>query len=117
MTPIRPTVHEKLDPSLLAEDQVRLRWLREDLTSCLGEVGEILRRVSGDFEAPPAFSIAVDSPTTSSEPKPSAGSTPEEAVASPAPLPPVTITWTRVDGAVFTYDWRTGALHCERPPA
>ncbi len=101
MTPIRPTVPEILDASLLAEDQVRLRWLREDLTSCLGEVGEILRRASGEVEAPPAFSIAIDSPAASSEAQPSA--------------PPVTITWTRADGAAFTYDWRTGALHCERP--
>ena len=112
MTLTRSSAHENLNASLLAEDQVRLSWLREDLTSCLGEVGEILRRASGEHEAPPAFSIAIDSP----EARPPAGTAPDEAVDSTAPHPPVTITWTRADGAVFTYDWRTGALHCERPP-
>ncbi|MEO8139970.1 MAG: hypothetical protein ABI742_10000 [Gemmatimonadota bacterium] len=116
MTPIRPSVQEFLNVSLLADDQIRLRWLREDLTSCLIEVGAILRRASGEVEIPPSFSITIDTPASAGEPRTPAGDPAEEADAS-APLnPPATITWTGVDGAALTYDWRSGALHRARAP-
>jgi hypothetical protein len=99
VTPIRSTDPEPVSAPLLAEDQVRLRWLREDLTSCLGEVGAILRRASGEQETVPAFRIAIDTTASAAEPH-----------------PPLTIAWNAADGAALTYDWRTGALRRERPP-
>lgn len=83
---------------LLAEDQTRLRWLREDLTTCLGEVAAILRRASGEQAAVPAFCIAIDTSGAAAEPH-----------------PPLTITWQGADGAALTYEWSTGALQRDGP--
>ena len=113
MTPIRRSVQQTMDPSLLADDQVRLRWLREDLTSCLGEVGAILRRASGENTPPHAFCIAIGAAAPSGDSKPATGETLDEIGAPTEWHPPVTITWTGTDGAAFTYDWRTGVFHRE----
>ena len=99
MTPIPPAEPEPGSAPLLAEDQVRLRWLREDLTSCLGEVGAILRRASGEQATVPAFCIAIDTTASAAEPH-----------------PPLTITWNGANGVALTYDWVTGALRREQPP-
>lgn len=99
MTPTTPPKPEPDSAPLLAEDQVRLRWLREDLTSCLGEVGAILRRASGEQETVPAFCIAIDTSAPAAEPH-----------------PPLTITWHGADGTALTYDWSTGALRREPRP-
>ena len=99
MTPIGPTDPEPASAPIAAEDQMRLRWLQEDLTSCIGELGAILRRASGEQETMPAFCIAIDTTASAAEAR-----------------PPVTISWNGVDGAALTYDWRTGLLRRERPP-
>jgi len=99
VTPIPPVNPEPGGAPLLADDQVRLRWLREDLTSCLGEVGAILRRASGEQETVPSFCIAIDTSAPATEPH-----------------PPLTITWQGADGAALTYDWSTGALRREPRP-
>ena len=115
MTPTRPRIAEVL-ASLPDDDQVRLRWLREDLTSCLGELGAILRRVSGEQAAPPAFSITIDPPAPSDAPTPVTAESSNRAHVSAQPAPPATISWTGANGAALTYDWRTGALIREPPP-
>lgn len=94
----------------LPDDQQRLRWLREDLASCLGQIGAIVRH--GDGQPWPAFRIAIDvsaSPGTADE------SADESADPPQALQPPVSITWTGFDGNAVTYDWRTEAIRFERP--
>jgi hypothetical protein len=99
VNPIEPTDPDPAPGLIPAEDQMRLRWLREDLTSCIAELGAILRRASGEQALVPAFCIAVDTTAPAAEPH-----------------PPVTVSWNGMDGVALTYDWRTGALSREPPP-
>jgi hypothetical protein len=94
----------------LPDDQQRLRWLREDLASCLAQIGAIVRR--GDDEPRPASRIAIEVSLAPGAPASSA----DESVDPPHPLhPPVSITWTGLDGNAVTYDWRAEAIRFERP--
>jgi len=101
------------DPS---DDQTRLRWLREDLTSCLGEISAILRRASGDFATPPAAHIEIDVPESAPGASSAAAEMGEALDPSTPPTPPASITWTWSDGAAMSYDWRSRAIRWQRPP-
>lgn len=92
---------------LLRDDQRRLRWLREDLTSCLVQIGGILRQTSGAFGTIPASHV-----TIAGWDEPLAASTDPSAL--PADLAgeipihvPATITWVWADGTRLTYDWHS----------
>jgi hypothetical protein len=90
-------------------DQTRLRWLREDLTSCLGEISAILHRASGNVDPPPPAHIDIEVPEADPhelQPR-EAGSR----VDSPA-----MITWTWPDGAAVSYDWRSRSIQWRPPP-
>jgi hypothetical protein len=108
-----PTVTPSDDPS---DDQTRLRWLREDLTSCLGEISAILRRASGDFAAPNAAHIEIDVPESSSDASSPAAEAGEPPDPSGLQVPPASITWTWADGAAMSYDWQNRAIRWQRPP-
>lgn len=95
------------DPYLcpLPDDQRRLRWLREDLTSCLVQIGCILRRTSGEFGTIPASAVTIAA-------SPAIVADSHELSAIPADLAndipihtPATITWTWADGTQLSYDW------------
>lgn len=86
------------DPYLcpLPDDQRRLHWLREDLASCLVQIGSILRRTSGEFGLSPAGNV-----TIIAEPAPpgDTGDLPMHA--------PDSITWSWADGSQLIYHWAT----------
>ena len=114
MTSNRSIDPDPSDALLPDEDQTRLRWLREDLTSCLGEVGDILRRASGEHGTPASFCIAIEAHARAADSTSLAGEVGEDTTAPPHPA--VTISWTGADGAAVLYDWRTGALHRDPAP-
>lgn len=91
------------------DDKTRLRWLREDLGSCLGEISAILRRSSDHLRPPPPVHIDIEVSEPEFEPllARDAGVREES---------PSTITWTWPDGAAVSYDWRTRAVHWQPPP-
>lgn len=90
-------------------DQTRLRWLREDLTSCLGEISAILRRASGNVDPLPPAHIDIEVPAADAEESRSRDSGARVDSLS-------TITWTWPDGAAVSYDWRTRAIKWRPPP-
>jgi hypothetical protein len=93
-------------PGLMADDIRRLRWLREDLTSCLVQIGSILRRTSGEAGLLPASRVTLEAPSTRG-PDAEEIRDPLTELSLPVPLhPPVAITWTWADGAAVHYDWR-----------
>ena len=90
------------DPYLcpLPDDQRRLHWLREDLASCLVQIGSILRRTSGEFGTSPASEVTIR--------------------AGPAPLNPEddlpmrapdSIAWNWADGTQLIYHWHNHTCH------
>lgn len=90
-------------------DQTRLGWLREDLTSCLGEISAILRRASGNVDPPPPAHIDIEVPEPSDEElQPRDTGVREDS--------PAMITWTWPDGAAVSYDWRSRAIRWQPPP-
>jgi hypothetical protein len=92
---------------LLPDDARRLRWLREDLTSCLIQIGGILRRTSGEVGVVPAGRVMIDAPLARG-PDTEEMRDPLAETSLPVPLhPPVSITWVWADGAVLQYDWRS----------
>lgn len=97
------------DPVLcpLPDDQRRLHWLREDLASCLVQIGTILRRTSGEFGLAPASQVTI-----------AAESDPPPDPADPAPMHvPATIAWTWADGTQLTYHWSTHTCATSLPDA
>lgn len=102
---------------LLSDDIRRLRWLREDLTSCLVQIGSILRRISGEAGLLPASRVTIEAPPTRG-PDAEEVRDPLAELSLPVPLhPPVAITWTWADGMAVHYDWRSQSWRLSEPMA
>lgn len=99
----------------LPDDQRRLRWLREDLTSCLVQIGCILRRTSGEFGSIPASAVTVAAAAAMAADTQELSTLPAD-LANEIPIhTPATITWTWADGTQLSYDWQTHT--CDVSPA
>jgi hypothetical protein len=96
------------DPYLcpLPDDQRRLRWLREDLTSCLVQIGCILRRTSGEFGTLPASQVTIAATGGGVAESHELSTIPADLLQEIPIHPPASITWTWADGTELTYDWQ-----------
>jgi len=99
----------ELRAGLLPDDVRRLRWLREDLTSCLLQIGGILRRTSGEFGVIPASRVTIEAPFVRGADAEDLRDPLAETCLPPPLHPPVTITWVWADGSAVHYDWRSQA--------
>lgn len=97
------------DPFLcpLPDDQRRLRWLREDLTSCLVQIGCILRRTSGEFGAVPASHVTIAAAASQVEDAVELSTLPADLTSELPIHTPASITWVWADGTHLIYDWQT----------
>jgi hypothetical protein len=96
------------DPFLcpLPDDQRRLHWLREDLASCLVQIGSILRHTSGKFGQLPAGEVVI---SAEQSPLPDGSDLPMH--------PPDSISWSWADGSRLIYHWATHTCDIIAPRA
>lgn len=105
------------DPYLcpLPDDQRRLRWLREDLTSCLVQIGCILRRTSGEFGLVPASQVTIASAGAQDPDSTELATLPADLVGELPIHTPASITWVWADGTHLIYDWQTHTCDVSSP--